>query len=88
MKKISFLLILILNSLESQQIESIVKLKPEIQYDESLRYEKIEEVKLNNEKNEKNFDFGFNLDINKEERTINGIKFDLIFKGIDYGTTK
>lgn len=89
MKKTSFLLILIFNSLEAKPIESIIKLNPEIKYDENLRYEKIEEYKLNNEEEDKkDFDFGFNLDINKEEKTIDGIKFDLIFKGIDYGTTK
>ncbi|MDZ7817278.1 MAG: hypothetical protein U5K55_01130 [Aliarcobacter sp.] len=65
------------NILETN-IDSILKIKPEIKYDENLKYQEINkynEVKSNEIKS--NYDFGFNLDINKEKRTIDSIKIDI-----------
>ena len=73
----TFLLITI-DSSYAKEIESIVKIKPEIKYDENLRYEKIEEYKSTEEKvSAKNFDFGFDMNINREERTIDYWKIDV-----------
>ena len=73
----TFLLITI-DSSYAKEIESIVKIKPEIKYDENLKYEKIEEYKLTEEKvSVKDFDFGFDMNINREERTIDYWKIDV-----------
>ena len=59
-------------------IDSILKIKPEINYDENLKYQEINKYKESNDKEIKsNYDFGFYLDVNKEERTINSIKIDV-----------
>lgn len=82
----SFLLILTflnVSSLYSEEIkekniESILKLKPLIKYDENLKYQEINKYKKNEEiKKKSNYDFGVDVDINKEERTIDGIKIDI-----------
>ena len=83
MKINSFLLIFIFSffittSTYAKEIESIVKIKPEIKYDENSKYEKIEEYKSTEEKDSiKNFDFGFDMNINREERTIDYWKIDV-----------
>ena len=59
------------------EIESIIKIKPEINYNENIKYEKIEEYKIPETIEKKKYDFGFDLDINKEERTINYWKVDV-----------
>ncbi len=59
------------------EIKSIVIIKPEIKYDENIKYEKIEEYKIPETAEKKKYDFGFDLDINKEERTINYWKVDV-----------
>ena len=59
-------------------VDSILKIKPEIKYNENLKYQEInkyQEIKNNELKS--NYDFGFNLDINKEQRTIDSIKIDV-----------
>ena len=54
------------------------KIKPEINYDENLKYQEINKYKESYDKEIKsNYDFGFYLDVNKEERTINSIKIDV-----------
>jgi hypothetical protein len=58
-------------------IKSIVIIKPEIEYDENIKYEKTEEYKIPVIIEKKKYDFGFDLDINKEERTINYWKVDV-----------
>jgi hypothetical protein len=59
-------------------IDSILKIKPEINYDENLKYQEINKYKESYDKEIKsNYDFGFYLDVNKEERTINSIKIDV-----------
>ena len=83
MKINSFLLIftflfITIDSSYAKEIESIVKIKPEIKYDENLKYEKIEEYKSNEEKvSVKEFDIGFDMNINREERTIDYWKIDV-----------
>lgn len=59
------------------EIKSIVIIKPEIRYDENIKYEKIEEYKIPETVEKKKYDFGFDLDINKEEKTINYWKVDV-----------
>ena len=59
------------------KIKSIVIIKPEIEYDENIKYEKIEEYKIPEIVEKKKYDFGFDLDINKEEKTINYWKVDV-----------
>ncbi len=83
MKKKSFLLIptsllILTNSIYAKEIESIVKIKPEIKYDENIKYEKIEDYRSFEEnKNKNDFKFGIDVDINKEERTIDLLKIDV-----------
>ena len=59
------------------EIESIIKIKPEINYNENIKYEKIPEYKLEETQSKSNFDFGFDIDINKEEKTIDYWKVDV-----------
>jgi hypothetical protein len=59
------------------EIKSIVIIKPEIRYDENIKYEKIDEYKIPETVEKKKYDFGFDLDINKEEKTINYWKVDV-----------
>ena len=62
----------------AKEIESIVKIKPEIKYNENFKYEKIEEYKSPEEKDSvKKFDFDFDMNINKEEKTIDYWKIDV-----------
>ena len=85
MKKKSFLLIptsllILTNSIYAKEIESIVKIKPEIKYDENIKYEKIEDYRSfeeNKNINKNDFNFGIDVDINKEERTIDLLKIDV-----------
>ena len=52
--------------------------KAMLNYDENLKYQEINKYKESNDKEIKsNYDFGFYLDVNKEERTINSIKIDV-----------
>ena len=82
----SFLLVLTFlngSSIYSQEIketniESILKLKPPIKYDENLKYQEINKYIEPWGKNKKsNYDFGINVDINQELKTIEGIKIDV-----------
>ena len=59
------------------EIESIIKIKPEINYNENIKYEKIPEYKLEEKETKNKFDFGFDIDINQEERTIDYWKVDV-----------
>lgn len=77
---LTFLIIPSLHSLEikDKSIDSILKIKPEIKYEENLKYQEIN--KYQNTKSEEMksiYDFGINVDINKELRTIEGVKIDL-----------
>ena len=83
MKKNSFLfiftsLIILATFINAkEEIKSTVIIKPEIRYDENIKYEKIDEYKIPETVEKKKYDFGFDLDINKEERTINYWKVDI-----------
>lgn len=83
MKKVSFLLIFIsslilTNTVYAKQIKSVVIIKPEIKYDENIKYEETKEFRKEEEKTYKEkYDFGFDMNINKEERTIDYWKVDL-----------
>ncbi|MBY0541127.1 MAG: hypothetical protein K2P52_06925 [Campylobacterales bacterium] len=83
MKKVSFLLIFIsslilTNTVYAKQVKSVVIIKPEIKYDENIKYEETKEFRKEEEKTYKEkYDFGFDMNINKEERTIDYWKVDL-----------
>ena len=82
MKKNSFLfiftfLLIQTNFIYAKDIKSTAKIKPEIRYDENIKYEKIDEYKIPETVEKKKYDFGFDLDINKEEKTINYWKVDV-----------
>ena len=77
---LTFLIIPSLYSLEIKEknIDSILKIKPEIIYDENLKYQEINKYQHAKDKEIKsNYDFGINVDINKELRTIEGLKIDV-----------
>ncbi len=59
------------------EIESIIKIKPEINYNENIKYEKIPEYKLEEKESKNKFDFGFDLNVNQEEKTIDYWKVDI-----------
>ena len=59
------------------ETESIIKIKPEINYNENINYEKIPEYKLEETQSKSNFDFGFDININQEEKTIDYWKVDV-----------
>ena len=82
MKKKSFLfiftsLIVLASFVNAKDINSTVIIKPEINYDENIKYEKAEEHSIPVIIEKKKYDLGFDLDINKEERTINYWKVDI-----------
>ena len=83
MKKIPFLLIFIslltlTNIIYAKQVKSVVIIKPKIKYDENIRYEKTKEFIEEEEKAyKKKYDFGFDMNINREERTIDYWKIDV-----------
>ena len=60
------------------EIESIIKINPEIKYNPNLKYEQIDKYTLPEEKkNENKFDFGFDININQEEKAIEYWKIDV-----------
>ncbi|MDD2886242.1 MAG: hypothetical protein PHY66_00460 [Aliarcobacter sp.] len=81
MKKISFLLIFnsfVILTTYAKDIKSVVIVKPEMKYDENIKYEKTQEFTQEEKKAYKEkYDFGFDLNINKEERTIDYWKVDV-----------
>ena len=59
-------------------IDSILKIKPEINYDENLKYQEINKYNESKNKDAKsNYDFGVDVDVNKELMTIDGLKLDV-----------
>lgn len=83
MKKIYFLLVISILSLQisnafAKDIESILKIKPDIKYDENLKYEEINKYSESKDNDIKlNYDFDIHVDYNKELKTIEGIKIDV-----------
>ncbi|RBQ28557.1 hypothetical protein ACNSOS_06125 [Aliarcobacter vitoriensis] len=83
---IFFIIILLFSSLFAKNIESVLKIKPPIKYHLNHKYKEIfiyKDPKL--EKEESKYDFGIDLDINKELMTIDKLKIDVgtKFKGIN-----
>jgi hypothetical protein len=76
-KSIFILFFLFLSPLFSQEIESVLKIKPEVKYDENIKYEEINKYKEENKELKLNYDFGIYLDVNRELMTIEGIKIDV-----------
>jgi hypothetical protein len=84
----SLFVLLILNTLSSfamdnyinkeTNIDSILKIKPPIKYEENLKYQEINKYTESKSSDKKsNYDFGVNVDINKELRTIDALKLDV-----------
>ena len=67
-------------------IESVLKIKPPIKYYEYKKYEQMLKYKIPKDKEEESkYDFGIDVDINKELMTIDKLKIDVgtKFKGIN-----
>ena len=63
---------------QETNIDSILKIKPPIKYDENLKYQEINEYNESKKKDSKSdYDFGVNVDVNKELRTIDSLKLDV-----------
>ena len=63
---------------QETNIDSILKIKPQTKYYEDLKYQEIGKYQdLNDKEIKSDYEFNFNIDINKEERTIDGIKIDI-----------
>lgn len=84
--------LLFISTIYAQEIESILRVKPEPKYDNILKYNqniKYEDIlkykEKTQEEKESDYSFGFNLDVNKELMTIEGFKIDIgtKFKGIN-----
>lgn len=63
---------------QETNIDSILKIKPPIKYNENLKYQEIN--KYNEPKNKdakSDYDFGIDVDVNKELRTIDSLKLDI-----------
>ncbi|ABV66405.1 hypothetical protein Abu_0120 [Aliarcobacter butzleri RM4018] len=81
-----------ISTIYAQEIESVLRIKPEpkyediLKYNQNVKYEDILEYKeKTEEEKESDYSFGFNLDINRELMTIEGFKIDVgtKFKGIN-----
>ena len=77
-KLIIIISIFMVKTLSAQELESILKIKPEVKYDENLKYENINKYK-ENENNEikLNYDFDIHINYNQELKIIEGIKIDV-----------
>ncbi|MFW2524675.1 hypothetical protein ACN5O8_03005 [Aliarcobacter butzleri] len=91
-KKLFIINIFLISTIYAQEIDSVLRIKPEpkyediLKYNQNVKYEDILEYKEKTEKEkESNYSFGFNLDINRELMTIEGFKIDVgtKFKGIN-----
>ncbi|MDY0051464.1 MAG: hypothetical protein RBR65_02890 [Aliarcobacter sp.] len=80
---LTFLNISSLNAMDSfhdqeTNISSILKIKPEIKYDENLKYQEINKYTETKDKEIKsNYDFGVDVDVNRELRTLDSFKIDV-----------
>jgi hypothetical protein len=88
-RRVFFISLLFILETYAQNIESILKIKPEpeyeLKYNPNIKYEDILKYQEKTEEKENKYDFGFNLDINRELMTIDGFKIDVgtKFKGIN-----
>ena len=63
---------------QETNISSILKIKPEIKYDENLKYQEINKYTETKDKEIKsNYDFGVDVDVNRELRTLDSFKIDV-----------
>ena len=87
--KIALILLLLLSSfnhLFADSIESVLKIKPPIKYNQNQKYDKIKKYSDNqNDGDNKKYDFGIDIGIDKELMAIDRLKIDVgtKFKGIN-----
>ena len=87
--KIALILLLLLSSfnhLFADSIESVLKIKPPIKYNQNQKYDKIKKYNDNqNDGDNKTYDFGIDIGIDKELMAIDRLKIDVgtKFKGIN-----
>ena len=87
--KIALILLLLLssfNQLFADSIESVLKIKPPIKYNQNQKYDKIKKYSDNqNDDYNKKYDFGIDIGIDKELMAIDRLKIDVgtKFKGIN-----
>ena len=87
--KIALILLLLLSSfnhLFADSIESVLKIKPPIKYNQNQIYDKIKKYGDNqSDGDNKKYDFGIDIGIDKELMTIDRLKIDVgtKFKGIN-----
>ena len=63
---------------QETNIDSILKIKPPIKYNENLKYQEINKYNESKNKDAKsNYDFGVDVDVNKELMTIDSLKLDV-----------
>ena len=63
---------------QETNIDSILKIKPPIKYNENLKYQEINKYSESKNKDTKStYDFGVDVDVNKELRTIDSLKLDI-----------
>ncbi|MCT7616437.1 hypothetical protein N5U05_01650 [Aliarcobacter butzleri] len=91
-KKIFIINLFFISTIYAQEIDSVLRIKPEpkykdiLKYNQNVKYEDILEYKeKTEEEKERDYSFRFNLDINRELMTIEGFKIDVgtKFKGIN-----
>ncbi|PRM90252.1 hypothetical protein [Aliarcobacter cryaerophilus] len=88
MKIVTLILLLLssFNHLFADSIESVLKIKPPIKYNQSQKYDKIKKYSDNQTDSYGNkYDFGFDIGIDQELMTIDRLKIDVgtKFKGIN-----
>ena len=87
--KIALILLLLLSSfnhLFADSIESVLKIKPPIKYNQNQKYDKIKKYNdIENDGDNKKYDFGIDIGIDKELMAIDRLKIDVgtKFKGIN-----
>lgn len=78
MKKYFFIFyFFLISNLNGNEIESFLKIKPETNYEQNLRYENINKYKEKKEDEKNDYDFGIDIDLNSELMTIEGFKIDI-----------
>ncbi len=88
MKIVALILLLLssINHLFGDSIESVLKIKPPIKYNQNQKYDKIKKYSDNqNDDYNKKYDFGIDIGIDKELMAIDRLKIDVgtKFKGIN-----
>ena len=88
MRIVALILLLLFSSnhLFADLIESVLKIKPPIKYNQNQKYDKIKKYGDNqSDGDNKKYDFGIDIGIDKELMTIDKLKIDVgtKFKGIN-----